>query len=56
VLIIPLFFGLIGFVRVTQSPQFESYRTMHVVQLLVSGACFGAVLTGLMVMLLQPRR
>ena len=56
VFIIPLFFGLLGFYRVTQSPQFESYRTLHVIQLLVSGACFGAILTGLLVMLLRPRR
>ena len=56
VLIIPLFIGLLGFYRVTQSPQFESYRTLDVVQLLVSGACFGAALTGLIVMLLRPRR
>jgi hypothetical protein len=52
---IPLFFGLLGFHRVTQSPQFESYRTVDVVQLVVSGACFGAVLTGLIVILLRPR-
>ena len=45
-----------AYYRVTQSPQFESYRTLDVVQLLVSGACFGAALTGLIVMLLRPRR
>lgn len=56
VFIIPLYFGLLGFYRVTQSPQFESYRTMDVVQLLVSGAGLGAALTGLIVMLFRPRR
>ena len=56
VFIIPLYFGLLGFYRVTQSPQFESYRTVDVVQLLVSGAGFGAALTGLIVMLFRPRR
>jgi hypothetical protein len=55
VLIIPLIIGLVGFSRVTESPQFESYRTMDVVQLLGSGFCFGVVLTGLMFMLLRPR-
>ncbi len=55
-LIVPLFFGLLGFLRVIESPQFESYRTLHVIQLLVSGACFGATLTGLLVMLLRTRR
>jgi hypothetical protein len=53
--IIPLLIGLLGFYRVTQRPQFESYRTVDVVQLLGSGACFGATLTGLMVILLRPR-
>jgi hypothetical protein len=53
--IIPLLVGLLGFYRVTQSPQFELYRTMDVVQLLVSGACLGAMLTGAMFILLQPR-
>ena len=37
VLIIPLFIGLIGFYRLTQSPQFESYRTVDIVQLLGFG-------------------
>ena len=56
VFIIPLVIGLIGFSRVTQSPQFESYRNLDVVQLVASGACFGAALTGLIVMLFRPRR
>ena len=56
VFIIPLYFGLLGFYRVTQSSQFESYRTMDVVQLLVSGAGLGAALTGLLMMLFRPRR
>ena len=55
VFIIPLIIGLLGYDRVTQSPQFESYRTVDVVQLVGSGACFGAALTGLMVMFLRPR-
>jgi hypothetical protein len=55
VFIIPLIIGLLGYHRVTQSPQFESYRTVDVVQLVGSGACFGAALTGLMVMFLRPR-
>jgi hypothetical protein len=56
VFIIPLYFGLLGFYRVTQSPQFESYRTMDVVQLLLSGAGLGVALTGLLMMLFRPRR
>ena len=42
--VMPLFIGLMTFYRVAQSPQFESYRTMHVVQLLVSGAGIGVAL------------
>jgi hypothetical protein len=56
VFIIPLLVALLGFYRVTESPQFESYRTVDVVRLVASGACFGAALTGLIVMLLRPRR
>ena len=47
--------GLLGFYRVTQSAQFDSYRTVDVIQLVGSGACFGAALVGSMVMLLRPR-
>jgi hypothetical protein len=53
--IIALFFGLLGFYRVAQSPHFESYRTMDVVQLLVSGAGFGVALVGLVLWLVRPR-
>jgi len=53
--IIPLMLGLSGLYRVTQSPSFESYRTVDVVQLLVSGAGFGAALVGVMFTLLRPR-
>jgi hypothetical protein len=53
--IIALMFGLIGYIRVAEHPSFESYRTMHVVQLLISGACFGVALMGLMFTILRPR-
>ena len=53
--IMPLLIGLLGFNRVMQSPQFESYRTVDVIQLVASGAGFGVALTGLLVMRLRPR-
>jgi hypothetical protein len=53
--IIPLMIGLFGFYRVAQSPHFDSYRTIDVAQLLVSGAGFGAALVILMFTLLRPR-
>jgi hypothetical protein len=53
--IIPLMIGLSGLYRVTQSASFESYRTVDVIQLLVSGAGFGVALTGVMFTLLRPR-
>ena len=53
--IIPLVVGLAGFYRVTQSPNFEIYRTVDVVQLLGSGVCFGAVMVGVIFLLLGPR-
>jgi hypothetical protein len=49
--IIPLFFGMMGLFRVMQSPTFFTYRAVDVVQLLGSGVCFGATMTGLIFML-----
>ena len=56
VFIMVLFFALLNFYGVTQSPRFESYRTVDVVRLVASGACFGAALTGLIVIFLRRRR
>ena len=55
VIIFALFIGLMGLFRVMQSPRFESYRTLDVMQLVVSGAGFGVALFGFMVRLLRPR-
>ena len=53
--VIPLVIGLSGLCRVTQSASFESYRTVDVIQLVVSGAGFGVALTGVMFTLLRAR-
>jgi hypothetical protein len=53
--IIPLLIGFVGFLRVTQSPSFEVYRAVDVVQLLGSGACFGAAMVGVIFMLRRWR-
>ncbi len=53
--IIPLMIGLAGFYRVTQSPSFEFYRTVDIVQLLGSGACFGAVMVAVVLRLRGSR-
>ncbi len=53
--ILPLIIGLIMLFRVMERPQFESYRTMDVVQLVVSGVGFGAALVLLMVSICRPR-
>ncbi|MGA7237575.1 MAG: hypothetical protein WBY44_17960 [Bryobacteraceae bacterium] len=42
--IIPLFVGLAGFYRVTQSPSFELYRVVDIVQILGCGMCFDSVM------------
>ena len=49
--IIPLFFGMAELFRVMQSPTFNLYRAVDVVQLLGSGVCFGATMTGVIFML-----
>lgn len=42
----PFFIGLIGFFNLTQRPRFAAIHTVDVVQLLASGACFGAAFAG----------
>ncbi len=49
--IIPLLIGSVGFYRVTQSPNFELYRAVDIIQLLGSGLCFGAAIAGVIFML-----
>ena len=53
--IVPLVVGLAGFYRVTQSPNFQLYRTVDVVQLLGSGVCFGAAMAGVIFLLRGAR-
>jgi len=53
--IVPLLIGVIGFNRVMQSPGFAMYRTVDIVQLLASGACFGAAIVGVIFMLRGKR-
>ena len=54
-LIFPLIIGFTGLTRVMQGPSYHLYRTVDVVQLLGSGACFGAVMVGLVVSLMRRR-
>lgn len=53
--IVVLLVGLAGVYRVMQSPRFELYRAVDVVQLLGSGVCFGATMVGLIFMLRGAR-
>jgi hypothetical protein len=55
IFLVPLIIGIIALGSVMQSPQFESYRTVHVIQLVAAGACFGASLTGLVATLARRR-
>jgi len=54
--IIPLIVGIAGFYRVAQSPSYQMYRSVDIVQLLGSGVCFGATLAGVIFMLRGARR
>jgi hypothetical protein len=49
-----LWLGSMGFYRVATNARFESYHTLDVVQLLISGASFGVVLAFLIVMFVWP--
>jgi hypothetical protein len=50
-LIMPLFIGIAGFYRETESPSYTLYRTVDVVQLLGSGVCFGVSMVGIIFLL-----
>ena len=54
-IIFALITGLMGFFRVAGKPEFESYRTIDVAQLVLSGACFGAALAIMIFTILRPR-
>jgi hypothetical protein len=47
--------GLTGLFSVTGSADFESYRMLHVITLIASGACFGAAIVGLVVSLVRTK-
>lgn len=53
--LLTLFVGLSGLYKVMQSPQFESYRTVDVVQLLGCGACFAGAIAGLVCVIVLSR-
>jgi hypothetical protein len=42
-----LILGLVGFINVSRNPRFASIHTVDVLQLLVSGMCFGLALAAL---------
>lgn len=46
-IVVVLLLGLLNFMNAARSPDFDSIRTIHVVQLLGSGMCFGAALAAL---------
>jgi hypothetical protein len=54
-IIFALIIGLTGLFRVAGKPRFESYHTLDVAQLVLSGACFGAALAISIFTILQPR-
>jgi hypothetical protein len=51
----PIVIGSAGFVNLMHQPRFETYRTVDVVQLLGTGACYGVALCALVLLLRGPR-
>jgi hypothetical protein len=51
----PIIIGSVGLVNLMHQPRFEAYRTVDVVQLLGSGACYGAALVALVLLLRGSR-
>lgn len=52
---IPAFMGLVNFYNVAHKPRFETFYTVDVVQLIVTGMCLGAVLVVLVMFFRGPR-
>ena len=52
---IPVFIGLVNFNSVAKKPRFETFQTIDVVQLIVTGMCFGAALGLLVIFFRGPR-
>jgi hypothetical protein len=46
--------GLIGLYNVTSKPRFETFHTVDVLQLIVTGMCFGVAL-GMLIMFFRGR-
>jgi hypothetical protein len=58
--LIPMLFilvviGLVNFYSVAKKPRFETFQTIDVVQLIVTGMCFGVALGLLVLFLRRPR-
>ncbi len=54
-IVLLVFVGFIGVFTLTQRPRFQAYHTVDVLQLLVSGICFGVALTRAL-LVIGPRR
>jgi hypothetical protein len=52
---VPILIGSIGLSMLAHNPRFEMYRSVDVLQLLASGACFGVALSGMAAMILGRR-
>lgn len=53
--VVPLIVGLIGLMNLMNRPRFASFHSVDVLQLLVSGMCFGVALAMLIALLRGPR-
>ncbi len=49
------FIGLIGLFQIMRQPRFAEFRTVDVIQLVASGACFGVGLMAVIIKLREPR-
>ena len=52
---IPLLFGLPGLSRIFGNPRLTGIRTVDIVQLIVTGMCFGMIVALLVTRLRRPR-
>jgi hypothetical protein len=55
-ILVPIIIGCSGISNIARNARFESFHNVDILQLITSGMCFGAALTGLGVFLWGPRQ
>jgi len=53
--VLPIILGCVGLTHLMEQPRFQSFHNVDILQLIVSGMCFGAALFALILLIRGPR-